>query len=67
MLSAGFAFYFYEFDLYMSTMAAFLAYRLTFLWSEIVWFFLRPRQIRKQNQKILKIIDSQETIEKDLI
>ncbi|UZJ63694.1 hypothetical protein OKW96_14780 [Sphingobacterium sp. KU25419] len=67
LLSAGFAFYFYEFALYMSTMAAILAYGLTFLWLAIVWFFLRPRQIRKQNQKILKIIDSLETIEKDLI
>ena len=67
LLSAGFAFYFYEFALYMSTMVAFLAYGLTFLWLAIVWFFLRPRQIRKQNQKILKIIDSLETIEKDLI
>ncbi|AZB28331.1 hypothetical protein [Chryseobacterium balustinum] len=66
LLSAGFAFYFYEFALFMSTMAAILAYGLTFLWLAIVWFFLRPRQIRKQNQKISKIIDSLETIEKDL-
>jgi len=67
LLSFGFAFYFYEFALYMSTIAGFLAYGLTFLWLAIVWFFLRPRQIRKQNQKISKIIDSLETIEKDLV
>ena len=66
LLSLGFAFYFYEFALYMSTIAAFLAYGLTFLWLAIVWFFLRPRQIRKQNQKMSKIIDSLEAIEKDL-
>jgi len=66
LLCAGFAFYFYEFVLFMSTTVAFLAYGSTFLWLAIVWFFLRPRQIRKQNQKISKIIDSLETIEKDL-
>lgn len=66
LLTAGFAFYFYEFALRMSTLGASLAYGLTFLWLAVAWFFLRPRQIKKQNEKISKVIDSLELIEKDL-
>lgn len=66
LLTTGFAFYFYEFALRMSTLGVILAYGLTFLWLLFVWFFLRPKQIRKQNKKISKVIDSLETIEKDL-
>lgn len=66
LLTAGFAFYFYEFALRMSTLGASLAYGLTFLWLAIAWFFLRPRQIKKQNEKISKVINSLELIEKDL-
>jgi len=66
LLTTGFAFYFYEFALRMSTLGALLAYGLTFLWLAIAWFFLRPRQIKKQNAKISKVIDSLEMIEKDL-
>jgi|SRR6218665_2034421 len=66
LLTAGFALYFYEFALRMSTLGGILAYGLTFLWLAIAWFFLRPRQIKKQNAKISKVIDSLELIEKDL-
>lgn len=66
LLTVGFAFYFYEFALRMSISGAILAYGLTFLWLAVAWFFLRPRQIKKQNAKISKVIDSLETIEKDL-
>jgi len=66
LLTTGFAFYFYEFAMRMSTLGAILAYGLTFIWLAIAWFFLRPRQIKKQNAKISKVIDSLEWIEKDL-
>ena len=66
LLTTGFAFYFYEFAMRMSTLGAILAYGLTFIWLAIAWFFLRPRQIKKQNEKISKVIDSLELIEKDL-
>lgn len=66
LLTTGFAFYFYEFAMRMSTLGAILAYGLTFIWLAIAWFFLRPRQIKKQNTKISKVIDSLEWIEKDL-
>lgn len=63
LMTLGFAFYFYEFALRMSTSARIMVYGLTSLWLAVTWFVLRPRQIRKQNEKILKIIDSLETIE----
>ena len=66
LLTAGFAFYFYEFALRMSKLGGILAYGLTFIWLAVAWFFLRPRQIKKQNEKISKVIDSLEIIEKDL-
>lgn len=66
LLTAGFVFYFYEFAIRMSTMGAFLAYGVTFFWLAITWFFIRPKQVRKQNEKISKVIDSLELIEKDL-
>ena len=66
LLTIGFAFYFYEFALRMSTLGGILAYGLTFVWLAIAWLFLRPRQIKKQNVKISKVIDSLELIEKDL-
>ncbi|WP_379967436.1 hypothetical protein [Epilithonimonas sp. UC225_85] len=66
LLTLGFAFYFYEFALRMSPLGGILAYGLTFSWLAIVWFFIRPKQVRKQNAKISKVIDSLELIEKDL-
>jgi len=66
LLSAGFALYFYEFALMMSTLGGILAYGLTFFWLSIVWFFIRPRQVKKQNAKISKVIDSLELIEREL-
>ncbi len=65
LLSVGFAFYFYEFALRMSLLGGILTYGLTFVWFLINWFFIRPRQIRKQKEKISVVIDSLETIEKD--
>lgn len=66
LLSLGFAVYFYEFVLRMSLLGGILSYGLTFFWMAINWFFIRPRQIIKQNAKISKVIDSLELIEKDL-
>ncbi|KQT24286.1 hypothetical protein ASG22_09750 [Chryseobacterium sp. Leaf405] len=64
LLSLGFAVYFYEFVLRMSLFGGILSYGLTFFWMAINWFFIRPRQIRKQNAKISAVIDSLEMIEK---
>lgn len=64
LLSFGFAFYFYEFALRMSWLGVVLVYGLTFLWCAVSWFFIRPRQIRKQKEKISAVIGSLEKLEK---
>ncbi|MCJ8152612.1 hypothetical protein MKJ01_02405 [Chryseobacterium sp. SSA4.19] len=66
ILSAGFAFYFYEFALKMPWLKTILVYGLTFSWAAVSWFIIRPRQIRKQKEKISAVINSLELIEKDL-
>lgn len=66
LLSFGFAFYFYEFTLRMSWMGGILTYGLTFLWFAVNWFIMRPRQIRKQKEKISSVINSLEKLEKSL-
>lgn len=64
LLSFGFLFYFYEFALKMSWIGCILTYGLTFLWGLVTWFVLRPKQIRKQKEKISSVISSLEKLEK---
>lgn len=64
LLSFGFLFYFYEFALKMSWLGCILTYGLTFLWGLVTWFVLRPKQIRKQKEKISSVINSLENLEK---
>ncbi|MCD0478599.1 hypothetical protein LPB90_09025 [Chryseobacterium sp. LC2016-29] len=64
LLSFGFAFYFYEFALKMSWLGVLLTYGLTFLWCAVSWFFIRPKQIKKQKEKISTVISSLEKLEK---
>lgn len=63
ILSVGFAFYFYEFALRMSWLGGIMVYGVTFLWFMISWFIIRPRQIRKQKEKISNVISSLEKLE----
>jgi len=63
-LSLGFTLYFYEFALKMSWEGSLLTYGLTFLWFAISWFFIRPRQIKKQKEKISAVISSLEKLGK---
>ncbi len=64
LLGLGFAFYFYEFALLMSSLGVVLSYGLTFLWMAITWFFIRPKQVKKQREKISAVINSLESLEK---
>lgn len=64
LLSFGFLFYFYEFALKMSWLGCILTYGLTFLWGLVTWFIIRPKQIRKQKEKISSVINSLEKLEK---
>lgn len=56
LLGLGFAFYMYEFAQKMSLWMACFVYGLTFLWFGFVWFYLKPRVIKKQQQKLDDLI-----------
>jgi len=64
LLSLGFAFYFYEFALKMSSAGILLSYGLTFSWGLFNWFIVRPRRIRKQREKMSAVMQSLERLEK---
>lgn len=65
-LFLGFMVYFYEFALKMSWLGSLLTYGLTIFWCVISWFIVRPRQIRKQKEKISTVIGSLEKLGKSL-
>lgn len=56
MLSGGLALYMFEYTSRMSLFYGTVAYGVTFLWIAITWFYLRPRTIRKQQQKVDELI-----------
>ncbi len=57
LLSAGIGLYMYEYTSRMTTFWAIFAYGITTLWILVNWFYLRPRQIKKQQSKLDEIID----------
>ncbi|KAA0126833.1 hypothetical protein FY557_15480 [Chryseobacterium sp. SN22] len=63
-LSSGFAIYFYELTLKMSWTGVLWVYIATFFWIAVAWFIIRPRQIKKQKEKISAVIRSLEKLEK---
>lgn len=64
ILSLGMALYLFEFVMRMSLMGGILTYGLIFLWIVIVWIFIRPKQIKKQRNKLNTVINSLESLEK---
>ncbi|MBT34109.1 MAG: hypothetical protein CMO01_30975 [Thalassobius sp.] len=66
LLSLGIGLYMYEYTLLMSTVWAVFAYGLTGLWILLNWFFIRPKQMKKQQQKINDIIDKFKNIQSQL-
>ncbi|WP_269237721.1 hypothetical protein [Flavobacterium flavigenum] len=56
MLSAGIGLYMYEYASRMTLLGAVLTYGITFLWILFNWFFIRPKQIKKQQNKINSLI-----------
>ncbi|MCD8540450.1 MAG: hypothetical protein LRY55_12305 [Leadbetterella sp.] len=57
LLSLGISLYMYEFAARMELKWGLLAYGITFLWLGFNWWVLRPKQIRKEQEKISAIID----------
>jgi cbb3-type cytochrome oxidase subunit 3 len=62
LLSLGILLYMIEYAIRMELIWAIVTYALTIIWFAIGWFYFRPRQIKKQNQKINSIIENLENI-----
>lgn len=62
MLSAGLGLYMYEYASRMTFLGAGLTYGITFLWILFSWFFIRPKQIKKQQDKINNLIQRFEEV-----
>jgi len=66
ILSLGICLYIYEYTSRMTTFWAIFAYSITLTWIAFNWFYIRPRQIKKQETKINELISKFETINKQL-
>ena len=65
LLSVGMFLYLFEFT-YGSTTFIILTYGLTFAWVGFAWFYLRPRTIRKETQKLNSMIEELERVVKQM-
>ena len=62
-LSIGLGLYMIEYSMKLSTGGIALYYGLTALWIAFAWFYLRPKTIRKQRQKLNDVISQLENVE----
>jgi len=62
-LSIGLGLYMIEYAIKLSTGGMALYYGLTALWIAFAWFYLRPKTIRKQRQKLNEVISQLENVE----
>lgn len=67
LLSLGILLYMIEYAIRMELIWAIVIYTVTISWFAIGWFYFRPRQIKKQNQKINSIIETLENIKNQFI
>ncbi|MBS7256453.1 hypothetical protein [Flavobacterium branchiicola] len=66
LLGTGIALYMYEYAIRMSVLGASLAYGITLLWMLFNWFYIRPKQIKKQQAKINSLIEKFEEVNNQL-
>lgn len=66
VLGLGFCLYMYEYTSMMTMFWGIFAYTITLFWGGFVWFYLRPRQIVKENLKIDNLIDKFQRINDQL-
>lgn len=66
MLSTGIALYIYEYTIRMTIFWALFAYGITGVWILFNWFYLRPKQIKKQQRKLNEIISKLENVHSQL-
>ena len=65
-LTIGICLYMYEYASRMSVLAASLTYGITLFWMLFNWFYLRPKQIKKQQDKINGLIEKFEEVNHQL-
>lgn len=66
MLFLGICFYMYEYTSRMTLGSAILTYAVTSAWIAFNWFYLRPRTIKKQQDKLDELINKFEEINNQL-
>lgn len=66
LLMAGICLYMYEYASRMTVFYALLTYGITLLWIAFNWFYIRPKQITKQQDKINGLIEKFEAINHQL-
>ena len=66
VLLAGICLYMYEYASRMKVFYALLTYGVTLLWIGFNWFYLRPKQIKKQQEKINQLIGKFEEVNAQL-
>lgn len=66
LLMAGICLYMYEYASRMTVFYALITYGITLLWIAFNWFYIRPKQIAKQQDKINGLIEKFEAINHQL-
>jgi len=66
LLSLGVGLYMIEYCMQMTFVWALCAYGLTALWVLFNWFYIRPRQIKKQESKLNEVIAKFEVISRQM-
>lgn len=67
LLGIGIGLYMYEYTIRMTVFWASFTYGITLLWMGFNWFFIRPKQIKKQQAKINSLIEKFEEVNNQLI
>jgi amino acid transporter len=66
LLSTGIGLYMYEYTQLMTAFWGIFAYGITSIWILFNWFYLRPKQIKKQQTKLDEIIGKLEILNEQL-
>ena len=66
LLGSGLCLYMYEYASKMTPFFGFFAYLVMLGWIGFAWFYLRPREIKKQQEKINSLIAKFEAVNKQL-
>ncbi|MCE7065767.1 hypothetical protein [Dyadobacter sp. CY326] len=66
LLSCGLLIYIYEFAIRMPRISGVAVFAATGLWILINWFYLKPMMVKKQQTKLIEMIDSLEKLSRQL-